>query len=131
MPNWTIRDRTLRVSVPSRAPDANVIITAVRQAIEDPAFAPGLDLLIDARHYDNDASVEIPGNELRNRAAGISRLGFRSCALVVAPVPVRRGLANMFKIFAEEYGLHTAVFEDLDRAEAWLAQSPQVGDGTA
>jgi hypothetical protein len=128
MTTWTISGRTLRVSVPSRAPDGNVIITAVRQAIEDPAFAPGLDLLIDARLYDNDASVEISGSELRNRAASISRLGFRSCALVVAPVPVRRGLANMFKAFAEEHGLRTSVFEDLDLAEAWLAQPPPLAD---
>jgi hypothetical protein len=129
MINWTISGRTLRVSVPSNAPDGNVIITAVRQAIEDPAFEPGLDLLIDARHYDNVASIEIAGEELRNRAAGISRLGFKNCALVIAPVPVRRGLANMFKAFAEEHGLRTAVFEDLDRAEAWLAHSPEAGSG--
>jgi hypothetical protein len=126
MTNWTIRDGILRVSVPPHPPDTDVIIRAVRQAIEDPGFAPGLDLFIDAREYDNRASAEIPADELRSRAAAISRLGFRSCALVVAPVPVRRGLANMFATFAEEHGLHTSVFEDVDRAEAWLAHSPEM-----
>jgi hypothetical protein len=124
---WTIRDRTLRVDVPSQAPDGDMIIRAVREAIEDPAFKPGLNLLIDARRYDNAASVEIAASELRSRAAAISRLGFRSCALVVAPVPVRRGLANMFKAYAEEHGLQTAVFEDVGCAEAWLAQPPDPG----
>ncbi len=130
MVNWTIRDRTLRVSVPAQSPDGNVIIRAVRQAIEDPAFAPGLDLLIDARHYDNPAALEIPAGELRNRAAAISRLGFKRCALVVAPIHVRRGLANMFASFAEEHGLHTAIFEDVEHAEAWLAHSPEIGRPT-
>jgi hypothetical protein len=129
MTNWTIRDRTLRVSVPPHPPDGDVIIRAVRQAIEDPGFVAGLDLLIDARGYDgNQPSVEIPAVELRSRAAAISRLGFKNCALVVAPVPVRRGLANMFAAFAEEHGLHTGVFEDVSRAEAWLAHSPEIHD---
>ena len=127
MANWTIRDRTLRVSVPVSPPDGNVIIRAVRQAIEDPAFVPGLDLLIDARHYDHPAAMEIPADELRKRAAGISRLGFKSCAVVVAPVPFRRGLANMFATFAEENGLHRLVFEDVERAEAWLTHAPEIG----
>jgi hypothetical protein len=131
MLTWTIRDRTLRVDVPSQAPDGDVIIRAVREAIEDAAFEPGLDLLIDARHYDNTASIEIAAGELRNRAAAISRLGFKHCALVVAPVPVRRGLANMFKAYAEEHGLETAVFEDVGRAEAWLAQGPRTGGAGA
>ena len=125
MTNWTIQHGTLRVEVPSKAPDGNVIIRAVREAIEDPAFKSGLDLLIDARQYDNTPSVEIAAPELRNRAGAISRLGFKHCALVVAPVPVRRGLANMFRAYAEEHGLATAVFEDLASAEAWLAQGPE------
>jgi hypothetical protein len=129
MVNWTIRDHRLCVSVPPHPPDGNVIITAVRQAIEDPAFVPGLDLLIDAREYDHPEAMAIPAGELRNRAAAISRLGFKSCAVVVAPVPVRRGIANMFATFAEEHGLPTMVFEDLDRAEAWLAHSPAIGRG--
>ena len=124
---WTIRGGTLRVQVPSKAPDGNVIIRAIREAIEDPAFKSGLELLIDARHYDNAASVEIAAPELRNRAGAISRLGFKHCALVVAPVPVRRGLANMFRAYAEEHGLPTAVFEDIESAEAWLAEGPETG----
>jgi hypothetical protein len=131
MVNWTIGGGTLRVSVPLQSPDGNVITRAVRQAIEDPAFVPGLDLLIDARHYDNAVALAIPADELRNRVAAISRLGFKSCALVVAPVPLRRGLANMFATFAEEHGLHTVVFEDLARAEAWLAHSPEIGHPTS
>jgi hypothetical protein len=129
MVNWTIRGRTVRVTVPSQAADGNVIITAVREATQDPAYVPGLDLLIDARHYDNKPSIEISGSELRKRAAAISGLGFKSCALVVPPVPVRRGLANMFRAYAEEHGLHTQVFEDLARAEAWLAPSPETHEG--
>jgi hypothetical protein len=104
-----------------------MIIRAVREAIEDPAFKPGLDLLIDARQYDNTPSIEIAAPELRSRAGAISRLGFKHCALVVAPVPVRRGLANMFRAYAEEHGLSTAVFEDIDSAEAWLAHGPETG----
>ena len=88
-----------------------------------------VDLLIDARQYDHPAAMAIPAGELRNRAAAISRLGFKCCALVVAPVPLGRGLSNMFATFAEEHGLHTAVFEDLDRAEAWLAHSPELRSG--
>jgi len=118
------------VSVPASSPDGNVIIRAVRQAIEDPAFVPGLYLLIDARHYDTPAAMEIPASELRNRAAAISRLGFRSCAVVASSAAVRRGLANMFASFAEEHGLQTLIFEDIERAEAWLARSPKIGRPT-
>lgn len=126
MVNWTIHDKTLRVTVPVSPTDGNVIIRAVRQAIEDPAFGPGLDLLIDARHYDTPEALEIPAAELRSRAAAISRLGFRSCAVVAAPVAVRRGLAQMFATFAEEHGLPTVIFEDLEQAGAWLSHSPEI-----
>ena len=126
MVNWILSDHTLRVTVPAEATEGNVIITAVRQAIEDPAFGPGLNLLIDARHYDSPAALQIAPDELRNRAAGISRLGFKHCALVIAPVPLKRGLAHMFAVYAEEHGLHTSVFEDVEEAERWLAHAPRI-----
>jgi hypothetical protein len=126
MANWILTDHTLRVNVPADATEDNVIITAVRRAIEHPAFGPGLNLLIDARLYDSAAVLRISPDELRNRAASISRLGFKQCALVVAPAPPKRRIADMFATYAEEYGLETCVFEDVDEAERWLARAVPV-----
>ena len=123
MANWILSDHTLRITVTAEATEGNAIITAVRQAIDDPAFGPGLNLLIDIRHYSSPAAMQIAPDELRNRAAGISRLGFRHCALVVAPAPLERGLAQRFAGYAEEHGLPTSVFEEVEEAERWLAHS--------
>jgi len=127
MTTWTLSKQTLRVVVPPEPADGNVVVRAVREAIEDPDFGPGLALLIDARANESPMSPEIPMDEVRNRAASISRLGFRSCALVISPVAARRGLATTFAKFAEEHGLRTSIFEDLARAEAWLAGSQVIG----
>jgi hypothetical protein len=127
MATWTIRGQTLRVVVPPEPADGSVVVRAVREAIEDPEFGPGLGLLIDARENESTMSPETPMGEVRNRAASISRLGFRSCALVISPVAARRGLAATFAKLAEEHGLRTSIFEDLARAEAWLVGSPVIG----
>jgi hypothetical protein len=127
MATWTISERTLRVIVPPEPSDGNVVVRAVREAIEDPAFRPGLALLVDARQDERATFPEIAVSDVRYRAASISRLGFKICALVLPPASTRRNLATSFATFAAEHGMRTAIFEDLARAEAWLANAPQIG----
>lgn len=91
---------------------------AKQNALHDPAFRPGMPVLIDSRK----TSVAPSRGGVAERAAFLAglrpRVGPR-CALVVSD-PLHYGLARMLAAFGEPQGLEIQVFQDPEHAEAWL-----------
>lgn len=88
-----------------------------RAVLADPAFRPGLDLLVEVPVGRNPSAEAI--RERAKLLAELSpRLG-RRLALVVER-DVDFGLGRMFGSFVDEAGLDVRVFRDAAEAEAWL-----------
>lgn len=88
------------------------------QLLDDPRIEPGTQLLMDCRGVTHMPSTP----ELRMIARDLAPLHERGVErmAVCAESNFVYGVARMFAVFAEVFGLHVAAFRDIGEARDWL-----------
>lgn len=99
--------------------DNDVINACYAQLFADPAFVPGLDLLIDLSASQGNASV-IQLRERARRSGAMKHLMSGRVAMLCVTNDVHFGLARMYTVFAREFGIVAEAFTSLDEANQWL-----------
>lgn len=91
------------------------------ELLDDPRVEPGTSMLVDSRKVEEAPSTA----ELRIIARDLTPLHERGVSriAVCAESMFVYGIARMFAVFAEMFGLHVAAFRDMDAAKQWLASS--------
>ncbi len=104
----------------------------VQRAIDDilahPSVADGRTLLIDAHTVTGAPS----GAELRAIVRDMKPLFDRRFSLmaIVTDKTFVHGVARMFAVFAEAFGLRVRAFRSMSEAEEWLRSRSAAADGT-
>jgi hypothetical protein len=89
----------------------------------DPAFRPGMAILVDDRGRTRSASVaEVQRLAHQTKAEGQAVQGSR-CALLVDRA-AQYGMSRMYEILTEGGPMETRVFRDEDAALEWLLERP-------
>ena len=118
--SWEIRDSVLIVSViedwSGRGP-----ATAIAEAMTDPAFKPGMSLLLDVRQ----SSMNPSGEEVRSGAEWLSALSTKGLskhlAVVVGTKAYQMGVARMAQFFLGNREMDLQVFTDMEVAIRWVS----------
>ncbi|HRX20016.1 MAG TPA: hypothetical protein P5135_13270 [Gemmatimonadales bacterium] len=92
---------------------------AYRARLADPLYRSGLDVLVDSREVDPPDDARTVRHVADHVARHATALRCRRVALVVGS-EVMYGMARMYQILSEEWYPDTAVFRELEAAEAWL-----------
>lgn len=95
------------------------IAVILDELLDDPRIEPGTHLLFDARQVHGVPSTP----ELRIIARDMAPLHQRGVdrMAVCAEGAFVYGVARMFGVFAEAFGLHVAAFRNMREARDWLA----------
>ena len=88
------------------------------ELLDDPRIEPGTQILVDCRGVTNTPSTP----ELRMIARDLAPLHERGVEriAVCAESNFVYGVARMFAVFAEVFGLHVAAFREMREARDWL-----------
>jgi hypothetical protein len=100
--------------------DNDAINACYVQLFADKAFVPGLDLLIDLREAEGHPTA-IQQRERARRSGAMKHLLSGRVALLCATNDVHFGMARMYTVFAQEFGIIAEVFTALEDADQWLA----------
>ena len=95
------------------------VAVVLDELLDDPRLEPGCQLLVDCRGVTSAPSTP----ELRIIARDLAPLHQRGVEriAVCADSTFVYGVARMFAVFAEVFGLHVAAFRDVRDARQWLA----------
>lgn len=111
--------------------DNDAVNACYAQLFADKAFVQGLDLLIDLRAAEGHPTA-IQQRERARRSGAMKHLMSGRVALLCATNDVHFGMARMYTVFAQEFGIIAEVFTSLEEADRWLiaAQKRIVGPGS-
>jgi hypothetical protein len=99
--------------------DNDAVNACYAQLFADKAFVPGLDLLVDLRAAEGHPTA-IQQRERARRSGAMKHLMSGRVALLCATNDVHFGMARMYSVFAQEFGIIAEVFTSLEKAEQWL-----------
>jgi hypothetical protein len=99
--------------------DNDAVNASYAQLFSDKAFVPGLDLLVDLRSAEGHPTA-IQQRERARRSGAMKHLMSGRVALLCATNDVHFGMARMYSVFAQEFGIIAEVFTSLEKAEQWL-----------
>lgn len=114
---YEIEGSIVRVTMDGHFDTADVLKVAA-EALSDPSFVRGSNILIDFR----ESEVVATGEDIFKRVQFLSESGSTlgpSIALLVSR-SVHYGLARMAELYGESQGLTMQVFTDEDVALAWV-----------
>lgn len=87
-------------------------------------ISEGWNALLDTRLQDSVQSTEYMKRFVEN----LPRLSEPARWAILPGTTVGQGMANMLKVLAEEKNIWVRIFETLDEAEAWLADTCEACD---
>lgn len=85
----------------------------------DPAFVPGFDLLMDLRATDDHPSA-VDLRERARRSGGLVGRFSGRVAQVFVTNDAQYGMARMYSVFAQEFGITAEQFVSFEAADLWL-----------
>jgi hypothetical protein len=119
--SWEIRGSLLILTLSGNCGDE--LVHAILVAIEDPRFAPGKSLLLDARLWAGHPT----STDFQQRASWLASLQAdgiaRRCAIVVGAKPHQYGLARMAATYLDFEGMEMEIFKEMDAAIEWLERA--------
>lgn len=119
---WEFRRRILVIRLIGNY-DYDAPVNAVAEAMSDPAFRPGMMLLVDARQSTTRRSSE----DFRERAIWMASLTTKGmstrCALLINSQPHQFGVARMAAAHIETRGMQFEIFTDVATASQWLEEA--------
>ena len=98
------------------------IFTTIKNALQDPDFRPGFNVLSDHRQVDRvitSSELESTVNLLIEYAGQLSKTKWA----IVTLKPASYGMMRMLEVHAERVPMKVKVFKEMDAAEHWLAST--------
>jgi hypothetical protein len=103
--------------------DNDVINATYAQLFADADFVPGYDLLVDLSASQGAGSA-IQMRERARRSGALKHLMSGRVALVCLTNDAHFGMARMYTVFAQEFGITAEAFTAWDAADHWLRTHP-------
>jgi hypothetical protein len=116
---YEIRDGLVQALASGVLDDAT-LVSYVERLLADPRYAPDLPVLFDSTQV---AALELSGAGVRDATAVVRVSSEQPTARVALVVSgsAAYGMARMYQLFRD---VEVSVFEDRERALAWLAAGP-------
>jgi hypothetical protein len=97
-----------------------------REWSQDPAFRPGMPILLDNRQR-STTSTPSEVREIAREVEGSPILAPGTRCAVVVPHEVEFGMTRMFALLSDESPLKTRPFHEMDQAVEWLCSEEDAG----
>lgn len=108
-------------------PAAETELAVYQEMMADPAFHPGIDILLDNRARSTGADSAHVKKMSRHTNNSSAELQGCRCAIVVEN-DVEYGMARMYDLISDSNPLRVRVFRVMKEAEDWLASDAEESD---
>ena len=99
--------------------DNDAVNACYGQLFADKAFVQGLDILVDLRLAEGHPTA-MQQRERARRSGAMKHLMSGRVALLCTTNDVHFGMARMYSVFAQEFGITAEVFTSFEKADQWL-----------